>query len=175
MFACRLLRSHLRRRCRAYGNSPAYESDVTDKIVFNSVLQSKKASQHWRRVREKAKDRKRVEMKCDVEPVALQYLDDYAEPAEPSESEDVEEFKDRMYTLPYSIFSKTGAHGDGERGTEDNADDEVDYDRKLRQDGVLYSSWTGLPYRKSTASNRFERKFPPSLFYSSFSTYSSVC
>jgi hypothetical protein len=129
MFASRLLRSHLQRRCRTYGQSPAFKNDVLDRIVYNSVLQGKKTVKHWSNVREKSKKQRLEEMKCDVEPVSLQYLDGYAAAAdETAERRAAEVSKDNPHNFPYSIVSKIVADKDADKQTEDNDDNEINYD-----------------------------------------------
>lgn len=130
MFAGRLLRIHPKRRFRAYCQSPAFEN-VLDRIVFNSVLQAKKAVQHWRKVNADVKSQKRIEMKCDVEPVTLQYLDEYIEQVETVEPDVVNEVKNTPYSLPYSIISKTNFNKNDEQ-IKDNDDNEINYDCKSR-------------------------------------------
>lgn len=130
MFAGRLLRSHVRRRCRAYGQSPAVKNDVLDRIVYNSVLHSKKLAQHWHEMRERNKNQKLVEMKCDVEPVSLQFLDGYSEQVETGVPELAEEPKFKPYSLPYSIVNKVEHNENGQKLEEDNEDNEINYDRK---------------------------------------------
>jgi len=93
------------------------------------VLQNKKTTFHWRQVREKIKDQKRVEMKCDVEPVSLQYLDGYGEQDKTAVSKPIEEPKDTPYSLPYSIVSKVSANETGEQ-LEYDGDNEIHYDCK---------------------------------------------
>lgn len=129
MFANRLLQLHLRRRCRGYGQKAALKNDVLDRIVFSSVLQSKKTVQHWKNVREKARDQKRVELKSDVEPVTLQYLNEYSEPDKTEEPPIPNESKDRPHILPYSIVNKIISDVDGKQ-IEDSEDQEMNYDCK---------------------------------------------
>ncbi|CAI6366964.1 unnamed protein product [Macrosiphum euphorbiae] len=106
MFACRLLWSHLKRRCGAYGQSPAFKNDVLDGIVHNSVLQGKKPVKHWLNVREKLKKQRFEEIKCDVESVSLQYLDGYTGADQTAEYRAAEVSIDRLHNFPYSIVSK---------------------------------------------------------------------
>lgn len=129
MFASRLLQLHLRRRCRGYGQMVAVKNDVLDRIVYNSVLQSKKTVQHWKNVREKARDQKRVELKSDVEPVTLQYLNEFSEPNKTEEPKIVDESTDRPHILPYSIVNKVISDVDSKQ-IEDNEDQEINYDCK---------------------------------------------
>jgi len=136
MFASRLLRSHLRRRCRAYGQFPAFKNDMLDRIVYNSVLQNKKTAFHWRQVWEKNKNQKRVEMKCIVEPMSLQFLDGYGEQDKTAVSKLVKEPKHTPYSLPYSIVSKISANENGEQ-LEDNGNNEIHYDCKSRYNRVF--------------------------------------
>lgn len=131
MFASRLLlRSHLKRRCRAYGQSPALKNDVLDRIVYNSVLQGKKAVKHWCNVREKLKKQRLEELKCNVEPVSLQYLDGYTGADETVEHRAAEVSMDRLHNFPYSIVSKIVSHKHVSKQTEDNEDNEINYDCK---------------------------------------------
>lgn len=138
MFAGRLLRAHLKRRCRAYCQSPAFKDDVLERIVFNSVLQSKKAAQHWRKLNSDVKNRKRVETMSDVEPVTLRYLDEYVEQqdeaAEEQPPDDVakEARNNRPYSLPYTIISETNYDKNAEQIKDSGGgdDNEVNYDRK---------------------------------------------
>lgn len=130
MFATRLLRSHLKRWCRAYGQSPAFKNDVLDRIVYNSVLQGKKPVKHWCNVREKLKKQKFEELKCDVEPVSLQYLDGYTGADETAEHRAAEVSMDRPHNFPYSIVSKIVSDKHVSKQTEENEDDEISYDCK---------------------------------------------
>lgn len=131
MFANRLLQLHLRRRCRGYGQIAALKSDVLDRIVYNSVLQSKKIVQYWKNVREKSRDQKQIELKSDVEPVTLQYLNEYSEPDKTEEPQVLSESIDRPHVLPYSIVSKIVSNVDGKQ-IEDYEDQEINYDCKSR-------------------------------------------
>lgn len=132
MFTCRLLRSHLKRRCRTYGQSLAFENDVLGRILYNSVLQSGKTARHWRNVKQSSRDQKRVEIRCDVEPVTLQYLDECGERVRPVGPDPAAEEPNYSapYSLPYSISSKVIAKEDGEQ-CEDHEENEINYDREL--------------------------------------------
>lgn len=136
MFACRLLQLHLKRRCRAYSQSPAFKNDVLDKIVFNSVLQSTKTSTFWKNVRVKAKSQKRVETKCDVEPVVLQYLDSYVKQSKVVESKD-DVVKDKPLNFPYSIVSEVKVNKDDDQNY-DTKDTGITYDRKYYCDTYFF-------------------------------------
>lgn len=131
MFASRLLRLHLKRQCRAYGQSPKFKDDVLDRILYNSVVQSKKVVHYYRNLKEKSKKQKKVEMRCDVEPVTLEYLDGYAEQGDESvnPSRIAQGLKDAPYNLPYSIYRKIDIHGNNENN-ENNQNNEVNYDCK---------------------------------------------
>lgn len=133
MFASRLLRSHLKRRCRAYGQSPAFKNDVLDRIVYNSVLQGKKTVKHWCNVREKFKKQRSEEMKCDVEPVSLQFLDGYTAADETANHREAEVSTGRLHNFPYSIISKIVRDKDFSQQIEDNKDNEVNYDYELNE------------------------------------------
>lgn len=128
MFVSRLLRSQLKRWCRAYGQSPAFKNDVLDRIVYNSVLQGKKTVKHWCNVREKYKKQRLEEMKSDVEPVSLQYLDGYTATDETAKRRAAEVSIDRPHNFPYSIVSKIVSDKDVSKQTEDNTDNEINYD-----------------------------------------------
>lgn len=130
MFASRLLRSHLKRRCRAYCQLPAIKNDVLDRIVYNSVLQGKKTVKHWCNVREKLKKQRFEEMKCDVEPVSLQYLDGYSGGDETADRRTTEVSVDKPHNFPYSIVSKIVSYKDVSKQTEDSEDNEINYDCK---------------------------------------------
>lgn len=132
MFANRLLQLHLRRRCRGYGQMAGLKNDVLDRIVYSSVLQGKKAAQHWRNMREKSEKQKRVELKCDVVPVSLQYLDDCAEQDKPDEPQTSDEPEDRPHVLPYSIVSKVAADEAGKQTGDYEDHQELNYDRESR-------------------------------------------
>lgn len=131
MFAGHLLRLHLKRQCRAYGQSPAFKNDVLDRIVYNSETQRKKIGQYYRNMKEKLKKQQKVEIRCDVEPVTLEYLDGYAEQSDESvdPSRVAQGLKDAPYTLPYSIYRKIDVHGNNEN-YENNQNNEVNYDCK---------------------------------------------
>lgn len=135
MFVNRLFWLHLKRRCCAYSQSPALKNDALDKIVYSSVLQNNKTSQYWRKVEEKHKIQKRMEIKCDVEPVSLQYLDGYVEREDTaSKSRAPEEGSEgRQHVLPYSIVSQVNSiDAEEARIGEDNEDNEINYDCKFK-------------------------------------------
>jgi len=98
------------------------------------VLQREKLTDYRRNVREKKKNQKRVEMKRDVEPVSLQFLDGYSEQDKTEVPKLNEKPVDRVYSLPYSIVSKIEATNHNEEQLEDNENDEIYYDRTLRCD-----------------------------------------
>lgn len=131
MFASRLLRLHLKRRCRYYGQRPALKTDVLDRVVYNSWLQDKKSVKYWHNVKENYTNQKRVEIRRDVVPVSLQFLDGYSEHDDTVKPKLVEELKDVPYSLPYSIVSRINVKNDGDQ-IEDNEDNEINYDCKLR-------------------------------------------
>lgn len=131
MFAGRLLGLHLKRQCRACGQSPAFKNDVLDRILYNSVAQSKKVVQYYGNLKEKYKKQKKVEKRCDVEPVTLEYLDGYAGQGDESvnPSRVAQGLKDAPFNLPYSIYRKIDIHGNNENN-ENNQNNEVNYDCK---------------------------------------------
>lgn len=138
MFVNRLVWLHLKRRCCAYGQSTALKNDALDKIVYNSVLQDNKNSQYWRKVKEIKKNHKRIEFKCDIEPISLQYLDKYIEQKDAApKSRVVKETEDKPHVLPYSIVSRVNSINNEEERVEGNEDNEIDYDRKFECYNIL--------------------------------------
>lgn len=152
MFARRLLlsRTHFERRWTACprralgGRSPALETDVLDRIVYSSVLQSGKAARHWRDRKESSRNRKRAEIRCDVEPVSLRW---YLAQEERTAERAVPEPPDAPYSLPYGVSSKVIVDEDRERCDEEEpVDDRVEYDREwqwrrtLKQQDVNYNT-----------------------------------
>lgn len=131
MFASRLLRLHLKRRCRDYSQRPDLKTDVLDRVIYNCALQRKKTVKYWHSVKEKKTNQKRVEIRHDVEPVSLQFLDEYSKRDETVKPTLVENSKDVPYSLPYSIVSRINANNDVDQ-IEDNKDNEINYDCKLR-------------------------------------------
>lgn len=124
-----LLRMHLTRRYCAQRQSSVPENDFLDKkIIYNSAWQSKKTSRFWYDVRVKAKIQKRVEKKCDVEPVTLQYLDEYVEHNTTIEPEEVCVKDEPPFVLPYSIIRKINV--DEDQNLTEDQDCEVNYDRE---------------------------------------------
>lgn len=126
-FSGQLLRLHLKRRCSAYAQSPALK--YTDKIVYNSVLQSKKTGQYWANVKNKIQNKNLVEIKHDVVPVCLQYLDGYAgqdetETVEPKLTNEIS----KPHNLPYSIVSKINKVLRDDENVEDDVNSKVNYD-----------------------------------------------
>lgn len=132
MFASRLLRSHLKRRCLSYGQSSALKIDVLDRLVYNSVLQSLKTSKFWKNIQENKIKQKHVEIRRDVEPVSLQFLDEYSKQDDIVKSKSEKESTYRPYNLPYSIVKKINSNNDVDR-IEDNEDNEINYDSKCNR------------------------------------------
>lgn len=79
-------------------------------------------------MREKFEKQKLEEMKCDVEPVSLQYLDEYAAQDKTTEPGAADVLPDRPHNFPYSIVSKIVGDKDHGKQTEDNEDNEINYD-----------------------------------------------
>lgn len=139
MFVNRLLWLHLKRRCCAYSQSTALKNDALEKIVYNSVLQSKKNTQFWRKLGEKNKIQKQVEIKSYVEPVSLQYLDEYVQQKEtPPNPRIVEGSEDRPHVLPYSIVSKVSPIANEEEEIKENEDNEINYDCKFECNRIYF-------------------------------------
>lgn len=136
MFASRLLRLHLNRRYRDYSQKPDLKIDVLDRVIYNCALQRKKSANYWQSVKEKNKNQKRVEIRHDVEPVSLQFLDGYSEHDKTVKPKLVEKLKDVPYSLPYSIVSKINSNNDGDQ-IEDNKDNEINYDCKLKYPSMI--------------------------------------
>lgn len=131
-FSSRLLRLHLKRRCHTYAQSSVLKFTAFDKIIFNSVLQNKKTGQYWKNVKDTIKIKKAIEIKRDVIPVSLQYLDGYTEQDETDTvgPKITNEIIDKPHHLPYSIVSKINDIKDDEN-VEDYVDNKVNYDCKL--------------------------------------------
>lgn len=127
-FSGRLLRLHVKRRCSSFARSPAFK--YTDKIVYNSVLQSKKTGQYWANVKDKIQNKNLVEIKHDVVPVCLQYLDGYdgQDKIETVEPELTDEIVGKPHNLPYSIVSKIDKVLRHDENVEDDVNSKVNYD-----------------------------------------------
>lgn len=131
MFISRLIRLHLKRRYRGYSNSPAFKNDVLEKVVYNSVLQSKKSVQNWHNLKVKYTKQKQVEMRSDVLPVTLQYLDGYsAENKTIHEPNVIDEPKEKPHILPYGIVTKIANFDKDNENLKDSEDNEIHYDCK---------------------------------------------
>lgn len=129
MFASRLCRLHLKRRCRTYSQSPAFKNDVLEKIVYNSVLQKTKTGRYWKNVNENNKKQKLIGLKQDIEPVSLQYLNEYIEQDAVETPKVVEELKEIPLVLPYSIVNRITINED-EKKIKNCENNEIDYDSK---------------------------------------------
>lgn len=141
MFANRLLRSHLKRRCRAFGQLSALKNDVLDKIVYNSVLQNKKVTKYWNNKHEKYQQQKLIEIKREIEPVSLHYLDGYVDrdTVDVPDTEATQKSQDDApHILPYSIVNPVTAVKGGENVV-DCGSNEINYDCKW-YDGIIILS-----------------------------------
>lgn len=133
MFTSRLIRLHLKRRYRGYSQSPAFKNDVLEKIIYNSELQRKKVVQHWHNLKVKYTKQKQVEMRCDVAPVTLQYLDEYSAQNETIlEPKVINEPKEKPHILPYSIVNKVTNFDKDNEKLKDFENNEVYNDCKSR-------------------------------------------
>ncbi|XP_050436060.1 nitric oxide-associated protein 1 [Adelges cooleyi] len=137
MYSGTILRTHLKRLCRTYcqSSSLAKNDSIYDKIVYSSVLDSKKLVKYWRDVKVKQKSRKLVANRFDVEPISLQYLNEYTEEDAATSNETESASPAKPYVLPFSIVSKYEKTMND--STEDGlVDNNINHDYEMEQWGA---------------------------------------